>query len=476
MTNTIQNLSASYKILSVFEEANSINERILDRLPGVFCIINENAEIIRSNAEAGRLLGISQEQLLRMHMSLFFNDESWEIFKFKLAHLIQSQENSMQFELSINHEGQQNTEKSFFWLITDLNIRNHAEGKLFSVIGEDLSGLREAEKKLREIFTSIPLGIFTIDEYGCIENFYSNYLESLIEETNIVGRPFQDVLFGSDPKQIDPEDQRAIESIQRCLGKDKIFFDTNSEHFPAKTRFLSKQQDSENKWFRISYQPIFYNAIVRRLLIMVEDRTKLVNAEKLKQKADLLQQQSRALYEAAIRDPLTGLYTRLYMQNTVNRLLNGFNRGTIDELCLIFFDIDHFKKVNDTHGHKEGDKVLAMVAKVILRQIRESDLPVRYGGEEFLIFVHSKESCLGSGPAVAERIRKEVAKSLCRVKKGSISVTISGGVSAYRKNEKLEKFIERADSCLYEAKKQGRNRIILDTTIMAKLVQEEVCD
>lgn len=164
----------------------------------------------------------------------------------------------------------------------------------------------------------------------------------------------------------------------------------------------------------------------------------------------------RQLYESAVRDSLTGLYTRLYMNDAAVKLLEQHNRQLVRGVALAVFDLDHFKRINDTHGHHVGDRVLARAAEVIRLEVRESDVPVRSGGEELAVFVLA--SSLEQALSMAERIRARI-EGVCS---GNL-VTTSAGVAMHRHGERISDLIHRADSLLYEAKRAGRNRVVAET-------------
>ena len=120
-------------------------------------------------------------------------------------------------------------------------------------------------------------------------------------------------------------------------------------------------------------------------------------------------------------------------------------------------DIDFFKKVNDTYGHAAGDEVLREVAARIKTHLRESDIPSRYGGEEFAVllpYTHIEEAKI-----VGERLRKAVESKPVELDNQTINVTISMGLAEYNRKESGEELFERADKALYEAKTSGRNRV-----------------
>lgn len=153
--------------------------------------------------------------------------------------------------------------------------------------------------------------------------------------------------------------------------------------------------------------------------------------------------------ELTIHDPLTGLGNRRYLQDSLARGLHSIARSP-GTLSLVMLDIDHFKRYNDTRGHLEGDRALSQVGGILRDLVRGGDLPVRYGGEEFMVLLPQTE--LEEAGAVAERIRLAV-KQKC-------PVTVSLGVASTN-DARCEpaKLIEAADQALYRAKQSGRNRV-----------------
>jgi diguanylate cyclase (GGDEF)-like protein len=152
--------------------------------------------------------------------------------------------------------------------------------------------------------------------------------------------------------------------------------------------------------------------------------------------------------EMSLHDPLTGLANRRFMDANLQQAITLAERYS-KPLCLAMFDIDLFKKYNDKKGHDAGDKQLFMVADKIARSSRDSDLAVRYGGEEFMLIM--PETDLSGARMVADRIRQNIADTL--------EVTISAGVAKYIKGSSAEKLIKSADMAMYKAKENGRNRV-----------------
>ena len=156
-------------------------------------------------------------------------------------------------------------------------------------------------------------------------------------------------------------------------------------------------------------------------------------------------------------DPLTGLLNRLSLNSFANREIKLAQRHN-KALSLLIIDIDHFKHINDQYGHLAGDKVLKMVARKLKNSVRETDQVFRYGGEEFLIFLH--ESDLDSATKSAERIRQNIAKACTRFDKHTLRVKASIGVSSLANGDDFNALFTRADHATYQAKQQGRNRVV----------------
>ncbi len=161
------------------------------------------------------------------------------------------------------------------------------------------------------------------------------------------------------------------------------------------------------------------------------------------------------LYRLSITDPLTKVYNRQFLYNKLPEEISRFTRYKTP-LSLILFDVDYFKKFNDTYGHNAGDYILKNLATVVRQSIRSVDMLVRYGGEEFLIL--SPESAIDDAFAIAERIRQEIEKTEFLFEEKNLKITISLGVSQYRFGLTPEEFIRDTDRALYMAKQNGRNR------------------
>lgn len=169
-----------------------------------------------------------------------------------------------------------------------------------------------------------------------------------------------------------------------------------------------------------------------------------------------LQQQNQLLERLSVTDSLTGLYNRRKLDEFLAEQIARFQRHGRGFSALML-DIDHFKPLNDNHGHQQGDEVLAQVAKILAQSIRNVDFAARYGGEEFVVVL--AETDLQAAMDTAERIRATVADAAYGSAERRITVTVSVGVAEYRKDETADAVIARADQALYQAKDAGRNRV-----------------
>lgn len=163
------------------------------------------------------------------------------------------------------------------------------------------------------------------------------------------------------------------------------------------------------------------------------------------------------IYRLTTVDGLTQIYNKRYFLETLEREISRAQRYHRD-LSLIMFDIDHFKKVNDTYGHLAGDSVLKQLASVLKSRIRREDIMARYGGEEFAVILPEIGSV--NAQTFAEKVRRIVEKTAFKFEDHQIPVTVSIGVAAVGPGiQSPLEFIKLADDKLYQAKVEGRNRV-----------------
>jgi diguanylate cyclase (GGDEF)-like protein len=160
------------------------------------------------------------------------------------------------------------------------------------------------------------------------------------------------------------------------------------------------------------------------------------------------------LYEAATHDEKTGLYNSKFFETVLEMEIEKAKRGK-QKLSLFIIDIDFFKKINDSYGHIKADELLAQLAKVVMRQVRKSDIAARFGGEEFIILL--PETSIEKAKTLTSRLRSAI-KNDKMLKK--YNLTVSGGLTEYREKDNKKRFKERADKALYKAKHSGRDKFV----------------
>lgn len=207
------------------------------------------------------------------------------------------------------------------------------------------------------------------------------------------------------------------------------------------------------------------NILAAHAILLSEINSVISTNEKLQNELESakvgIAEQRRQIEElrTAVRiDSLTQLPNRAAFDERLNEFLHRLER-TSEVFSLLLLDIDFFKKVNDTHGHVNGDRILKGVAMKIRDNVRNNDLPSRYGGEEFAVILPNTE--IRTAEQVADRMRQDIAKTIFKLDGTDIRVTISGGLAESRKGQNPEELIKDADQALYQSKAEGRNRITL---------------
>ncbi len=176
--------------------------------------------------------------------------------------------------------------------------------------------------------------------------------------------------------------------------------------------------------------------------------------EKISEMFTAMQKSIHMLYDAAIHDEKTGLYNNKFFETLLEMEMDKAKRRK-QKLSIIIIDIDFFKKVNDTYGHVKADEILAQLAQLVKKTIRKSDVPARFGGEEFFIIL--PETSLERAKTLASRLKTAIHSDKFLKKH---KITVSGGITQFRGKDTKVIFKERADKALYQAKETGRDKFI----------------
>jgi len=290
-----------------------------------------------------------------------------------------------------------------------------------------------------------------------VKNLIEEYQRAFNRTIFFVNRKGEVALHGSgfDARQRHLQKLQGISDLAEEIlaGGDKTFqFQRNGKTVHLNTRYIP-----EFNWFLLVEQAengaieSIFHALLTNLLICV-----LVVVVVLVLTNSAISTYQRRLETVATTDKLTGVYNRLAFELIFEKTLRDVERSG-RPLSVLLLDIDHFKGINDNHGHLAGDRVLKQVADLTTGQIRKADTLARWGGDEFLVLF--RDNPLASAVETAEKIRTLVAEQLEQP-----AVTISLGLAEYRAGDLGDNLLARADRALYDAKKSGRNRVVHEAT------------
>ncbi len=487
-------LLASQNMLALLEKANHHTETILDELPSIFAIITEEGEIIRANQACCSLIGESTDSVLKKNLISALDQENQATFhyffnKIKTEKLTREVNFRADIHPPISHKT-----KKIIWNIstpsknqrTKNRFDNDAYKALYYITGEDCSSIYDSETKLLGIFECLPLGIIMLDNSGHIEEVLTHHTSVIIGKSSLKNKHISDVFSSLHPSTIESPtsnsstassivhsygEKNDFSDLISCINQPLIFFNKIEKKIKNTFNLKSEDKNHKSKWIRLHYQPIVKNNVIEKFMIIIKDDTESVTLQNEKKRINEIERHSKALYESAIRDPLTGLYTRLYMEDGFNMLLNGFDFGSINAIDLVIFDIDDFKTINDSYGHTIGDHAISIVGKQILSHSISGSIAIRYGGDEFLVMLPKENTHEPAGKHFAEKVKCGVENikfgvnlnnnhiSKIDEKQTLTSISLSGGVISCQKGENIMALIARADQYLYQAKKLGKNRI-----------------
>lgn len=230
-----------------------------------------------------------------------------------------------------------------------------------------------------------------------------------------------------------------------CTGRDLAkMVRQMPDHFGLPIVFLSSETDKRKQFsaMRVGAEGFL---------------TKPIRPEDLVAAVAIRAERMRALRTLMARDSLTGLFNHSTTTQLLENAIAIASRQN-EHICFAMIDVDHFKAVNDTYGHPMGDQVLLALARVLQQRLRNSDVVGRYGGEEFAVILH--ENTLEPATRIIEQLREDFAKVRFHAGNCEFSCTVSAGVADFPRFDGMEALREAADRALYQAKKEGRNRVV----------------
>jgi diguanylate cyclase (GGDEF)-like protein/PAS domain S-box-containing protein len=315
------------------------------------------------------------------------------------------------------------------------------------------SALRESETRYRSLFDDVPVALYRTTTAG-------EFLDANPAMIHMMVHPDRSALLSCNAAELyaDSDDRPRWQAL---MDQDETVQDFE---------FQARRYDGALIWVKNSARAIrdgagcllCYEGSLEDITFRKEAEEALAQAnEGLRARLAEIGMLQEQLRERAIRDPLTNLFNRRYLEEMLDKELSKAERKSYP-VSLIMMDIDNFKRINDTYGHEAGDQVLRSLAAIILTCIRSSDTACRFGGDEFVIVM--PEAAIGLAYERGEKLRKGV-EALPMTEAGmSERLTISAGISVFPAHgATLEELLRSADQALYLAKSQGRNRVVVNS-------------
>lgn len=259
-------------------------------------------------------------------------------------------------------------------------------------------------------------------------------------------------------------DLKNTQSINMAVGNIILFAQGAIHRIEGDTKQYSDQLSSATQQLSAAALEHGVESLLGKLLAETQgmhDSSLKLRGElnEANRKIEQMNQEFSRIRHESLTDPLTGLKNRRAFDKEITQMHTAAAIAK-EPLSLLLVDIDHFKSVNDTHGHLLGDCVIKRVAQWLMESVRGKDLIARFGGEEFVLIL--PETDLRGAASVAENIRSNIAKRTLRHGEKTIGrVTVSVGAVQTKEEESVESLIDRADQALYQAKREGRNRVAL---------------
>jgi len=261
--------------------------------------------------------------------------------------------------------------------------------------------------------------------------------------------------------EVATKERAELKNIIKVLSGTVATFSSENDSFGVHLKdYAEKISQTDNLDDLVKFKGELLNDTKKLVEKSEQFRSKVSSSEENLKKADLrikaLEEEVERVKKESAIDPLTKVYNRGYFDRKMSETVDYFTRYETDSV-LVMLDIDFFKKFNDNYGHQVGDKVLQIVASLIKKNTRKTDFLFRYGGEEFSVILTN--SNIKDGKEIAEIFRIGVKEHEFKYQGKPVSITMSLGLTLFKKGDSPEKVIERADKALYQAKEKGRDRV-----------------
>jgi diguanylate cyclase (GGDEF)-like protein/PAS domain S-box-containing protein len=412
-------------------------------------ITTPKGEYLEANSYWSEKLGYTQEEIQHITHTDITHPDDIAISRQQLAALTNGEINGYCLEKRfLRKDGQ------IFWAMLSVTAIRQADGRIDSIVGivHDINDRNLARSRLQRIIQNIPVALLVVGSGDRIEHvndaFYRlfGYPEGSIDTIH----HWREMAYP------DPDERNRIVTQASQMVETSRQSGKSCGPMHARVRcYNGDDKDVDLHYIDLDGIGIWTITDITEHRALLE-AMRNTNDHLLGQLSEIknLQEQLR---EQAIRDVLTGLYNRRYLDEVLERELSRAMREG-HPLTVMMLDLDHFKKLNDTYGHQAGDEVLKALGSMLRQNARNEDIPCRYGGEEFLLVLPNMS--LSDARIRAEQWREKFAAMQISFGQFSMSGTLSIGIATFPGHGRTrDELIEAADQALYLAKNKGRNRV-----------------
>lgn len=391
-----QSLQASHQIVNWLERAKSFVDQRLDALPQVYAVIKQDGTILRGNARLSHLMGMSDEQVLHQNLKELFRQSSWELFLHQLSKIPSEDKGySSQFELAVETKNN-NGIVYFYWTVERFDSPQQKGGEIwFSIFGQDVTKIKETEKKLSKIFSSIPLGILLIDSHLNITDPYSIYSEKIVgSKESLAGKKIFDVLFKPCWDKLSLVQREKVTNVLNLIGSNDVQFDLIKDELIKKLSYPwplnpEKNQKMEIRHLGLSFEPVYRDRVIESLVVIIEDRTEM---EKLSEISDTLKKNDERV---AQRFSQVKKLDKTILQSVFEDLSGFFKtiQGCVDsqgELINVLRALHGIKGTSRVAGFKELKEITHQIENFFLHGL-DAQNPSAWLGEKSRLEVLSQE-------------------------------------------------------------------------------------
>jgi PAS domain-containing protein len=288
MKNLNSDVQANHGLMLSIENAKHHWETYIENLNGVFAITNDNFDILFCNKKLASLLDLTIYNYFRKNLRPLFSESDLNLLTEGLKELKIAPQNTYKtFEINLRSH----TNTCPYILIISIFPMPTSEGRLYSVFGQDLSALKNSERRLNGVFSAIPLGVITLAEGGLIEDRYSQRSIDIIGQSSIIGKKLMDTLMSDAQDELFLAELKAIENLNQVIGSPVTTYENLTKDLPSELHSIRENEEGRivERWLSVQYKPVVNNDIVERIIVVFDDKTQWVMMEREKAKLGLLE-------------------------------------------------------------------------------------------------------------------------------------------------------------------------------------------